>query len=147
MSDGDRMTLEGKVVIVQADTDPGDMGEPRTVKDGDTTVVVVPSFNLWPKEGVPLNLLALVRRMLATPKDQPGLLADRLNDVSVALWEHDKGELNAGRAVALPGVAPDISQSPEVRAKAMQAAIETGMLPCPGCGVYGAHAFGCPYDQ
>lgn len=38
----------GPVVIVQCDTDPGDMGEPRIVSDDDETIVFVPSFDLWP---------------------------------------------------------------------------------------------------
>ena len=38
----------GPVVIVQCDTDPGDMGEPRIVWADDECVVFVPSFSLWP---------------------------------------------------------------------------------------------------
>jgi hypothetical protein len=37
------------------------------------------------------NLIHLVRRLLTTPSDQPGLLLDRLNDLDVALWEYDHG--------------------------------------------------------
>ena len=40
----------GPVVIVQTDTDPGDIGEPRIVHTDDETIVFVPSFSLWPKE-------------------------------------------------------------------------------------------------
>jgi hypothetical protein len=39
----------GPVVIVQCDTDPGDMGEPRIVHADDETIVFVPSFSLWPQ--------------------------------------------------------------------------------------------------
>lgn len=45
------------------------------------------------------NVVALARRLLATQPDQPGLLADRMNDLSVALWELDNG-------VHLPRVEP-----------------------------------------
>jgi hypothetical protein len=38
----------GPVVIVQCDTDPGDMGEPRVVHADDEVIVFVPSFDLWP---------------------------------------------------------------------------------------------------
>lgn len=39
----------GPVVIVQCDTDPGDMGEPRLVHADDEVIVFVPSFDLWPE--------------------------------------------------------------------------------------------------
>lgn len=39
----------GPVVIVQTDTDPGDIGEPRIVHADDETIVFVPSFEYWPK--------------------------------------------------------------------------------------------------
>jgi hypothetical protein len=38
----------GPVVIVQTDTDPGDMGEPRIVHAEGEVIVFVPSFDLWP---------------------------------------------------------------------------------------------------
>ena len=37
----------GVVVIVQTDTDPGDIGEPRIVHADDEVIVFVPSFDLW----------------------------------------------------------------------------------------------------
>lgn len=35
------------------------------------------------------NLIWLVRRLLDTEHDQPGLILDRMNDLSVALWEYE----------------------------------------------------------
>jgi hypothetical protein len=48
----------GPVVIVQSDTDPGDIGEPRIVYNygsDQETVVVVPSFSLWPDPDIPTH--------------------------------------------------------------------------------------------
>lgn len=62
MSGGDEIRFDGPchecggvgpVVIVQADTDPGDMGEPRIAYADNETIVFVPSFDLWPKEALP----------------------------------------------------------------------------------------------
>lgn len=56
MSRGDELRLDGPchecggigpVVIVQSDTDPGDIGEPRMVESDGETIVIVPSFDLW----------------------------------------------------------------------------------------------------
>ena len=51
MSDGAELHRAGPVVIVQADTDPGDMGEPREFVEGGATVLIVPSFDLWRAAG------------------------------------------------------------------------------------------------
>jgi len=42
----------GPVVIVQTPTDPGDMGEPRVITADGETIVFVPSFDLWPDDGL-----------------------------------------------------------------------------------------------
>ena len=49
MSEGETMRLDGPVILIQSDTDPGDMGEPREFWDDDAkaTCIVVPSFDLW----------------------------------------------------------------------------------------------------
>jgi hypothetical protein len=43
----------GPVVIVQTDSDPGDMGEPRIITEDGATVVFVPSFSYWPGDEPP----------------------------------------------------------------------------------------------
>ena len=42
--------LEGRVVISQVPTDPGDFGEPRISTADDVTYVSVPEFELWPTD-------------------------------------------------------------------------------------------------
>lgn len=42
------LRLDGPVVLIQANDDPGDMGEPRQWSEDGIHYVVVPSFALWP---------------------------------------------------------------------------------------------------
>jgi hypothetical protein len=44
------LRLEGRVVISQVPTDPGDIGEPRISTADDVTYVSVPEFELWPTD-------------------------------------------------------------------------------------------------
>ena len=44
------LRLEGRVVISQVPTDPGDFGEPRVSSADDVTYVSVPEFELWPTD-------------------------------------------------------------------------------------------------
>lgn len=45
-----RLEVNGRVVISQTPTDPGDIGEPRVSTMDDTTYVSVPEFELWPTD-------------------------------------------------------------------------------------------------
>lgn len=44
------LRLDGRVVISQTPTDPGDIGEPRITTMDDVTYVSVPEFELWPTD-------------------------------------------------------------------------------------------------
>jgi hypothetical protein len=45
------LRLDGPVVVIQSPDDPGDMGEPRQWTEGDTSYLVVPSFDRWRDDG------------------------------------------------------------------------------------------------
>lgn len=71
MTDGQQLRIErGPVVVVQCDTDPGDMGEPRVVRDDGETIVFVPSFELWPSDAAIEASVGANPRVLAM-LDQP----------------------------------------------------------------------------
>jgi hypothetical protein len=76
------LRLNGPVLVVQCDNDPGDMGEPRVFEEEDgTTVVCVPAFDLWPPdEYEEATHVAMrygeARQMLAVSLAQVGIVED-----------------------------------------------------------------------
>lgn len=62
--------IDGPVILVQTATDPGDIGEPRSIWDDEekAEVVFVPSFDLWPSErqaGLDVPTIEELRHALA----------------------------------------------------------------------------------
>ncbi len=44
------LVIDGRTIISQTPTDPGDFGEPRVTVMDDVTYVSVPEFELWPTD-------------------------------------------------------------------------------------------------
>lgn len=91
MSGGDVLRRDGPVVLVQSDTDPGDMGEPRELIDDGATVLIVPSFELWAAAGAVEERDKL--RMV---------IRNAIDNIAHGRYGHAIRQLRAGRDLSEP---------------------------------------------